>query len=71
MAENIVDEREVRLAFRARINDGARQMFGRHLHRFLPDILACTALILAGLAELDIDGAQDAVDETARRRTAE
>src|SRR3989338_8692451 len=71
MAKDVVDEREVRLAFRARVDDRARQMLGRHLRGLLPDILARAALIFARLAELDIDGAQDAVDEPPRRRAAE
>src|SRR3989344_5547562 len=71
VAENVVDEREVCLAFRARIDDGARQMFGRHLRGLLPDVFARAALIFAGLPELDVDGAQDPVDEAPRRRAAE
>src|SRR3990167_4400756 len=62
MAKDVVDEREVRLAFRARVDDRARQMLGRHLRGLLPDILARAALIFPRVAELPVTDAQHAGD---------
>src|SRR3989338_10580015 len=64
-------EREVDLAPVARVHDRSDQFLDRDLSRLLGLTFPRVSLRFAGLAKLDVDGAQYPVDEPARGGTAE